>query len=183
MNPNVVMIEKHYIPIDLYRQLFTTTGVRPQPPLQFYAPTPINTFVGGGPVGSQAPPPPPPQTAEVPVPPVGTENHPLNRNLLETFISSLLLARNVQIAVEPSEDYYDEGVSIHNLSRNSVVGVATVDGDCSICQDAIAKNDITRTLNTCHHLFHLACIDEWVASHFTCPVCRAPVLAEDTSTN
>lgn len=33
-----------------------------------------------------------------------------------------------------------------------------------------------RKLPKCEHVFHMECIDMWLHSHATCPVCRAAVL-------
>jgi len=42
---------------------------------------------------------------------------------------------------------------------------------CSICFEPFKDKDNCREL-TCSHLFHVDCIDTWLAEHITCPVCR-----------
>jgi E3 ubiquitin-protein ligase ATL7/58/59 len=37
-------------------------------------------------------------------------------------------------------------------------------------------DDMLRRLPTCKHEFHLHCIDEWLANHTTCPMCRCSLL-------
>jgi E3 ubiquitin-protein ligase ATL41 len=39
--------------------------------------------------------------------------------------------------------------------------------------------ELVRRLPACKHLFHVDCIDMWLHSHSTCPICRA-VVAELT---
>ncbi|XP_058779203.1 E3 ubiquitin-protein ligase ATL6-like [Vicia villosa] len=45
--------------------------------------------------------------------------------------------------------------------------------ECAVCLTDFKENDTLRLLPKCNHVFHPQCIDSWLASHVTCPVCRA----------
>ncbi|GJN34115.1 hypothetical protein PR202_gb22756 [Eleusine coracana subsp. coracana] len=45
--------------------------------------------------------------------------------------------------------------------------------DCAVCLTEFADADRLRLLPVCGHAFHLACIDVWLRSSATCPLCRA----------
>ncbi|KAL7615186.1 hypothetical protein Lser_V15G06843 [Lactuca serriola] len=45
--------------------------------------------------------------------------------------------------------------------------------ECAVCIMEFADDERLRFLPKCHHVFHPDCIDAWLASHTTCPVCRA----------
>ncbi|BAS96530.1 Os06g0187300, partial [Oryza sativa Japonica Group] len=49
--------------------------------------------------------------------------------------------------------------------------------DCAVCLCEFAGDDKLRLLPTCGHAFHVPCIDAWLLSHSTCPICRGSVLA------
>ncbi|WZZ38970.1 hypothetical protein YC2023_035229 [Brassica napus] len=62
------------------------------------------------------------------------------------------------------------------------------DGGVSPATDAAATSDdkvgeLGRKLRTCGHGFHVECIDMWLSSHSTCPLCRSPVLAVSDQEN
>ncbi|KAK7279975.1 hypothetical protein RJT34_25037 [Clitoria ternatea] len=44
---------------------------------------------------------------------------------------------------------------------------------CAICLSDFSSQDALRLLPHCNHVFHPPCIDAWLSSHVTCPVCRA----------
>ncbi|KAG5235036.1 hypothetical protein OIU76_026265 [Salix suchowensis] len=44
--------------------------------------------------------------------------------------------------------------------------------ECSICLGTIVEGDSVRVLPNCKHTFHVECIDIWLGSHSTCPICR-----------
>ncbi|KAF3792982.1 RING-H2 finger protein [Nymphaea thermarum] len=44
--------------------------------------------------------------------------------------------------------------------------------ECAICLSEFEGEDVFRLLPTCGHGFHPDCIDGWLVSHCTCPVCR-----------
>uniref|UniRef100_A0A7N0SXW6 RING-type E3 ubiquitin transferase n=1 Tax=Kalanchoe fedtschenkoi TaxID=63787 RepID=A0A7N0SXW6_KALFE len=50
--------------------------------------------------------------------------------------------------------------------------------ECAVCLNEFEEEETLRLLPKCDHVFHPECIDAWLASHTTCPVCRAD-LAED----
>ncbi|XP_040376336.1 E3 ubiquitin-protein ligase EL5-like [Oryza brachyantha] len=46
---------------------------------------------------------------------------------------------------------------------------------CAVCLSLVQDGEAVRQLPACRHLFHVACIDMWLHSHSTCPLCRATV--------
>jgi hypothetical protein len=52
-------------------------------------------------------------------------------------------------------------------------------GECAICQESIRIGHTFKRLpcsDTVNHCFHSECINPWIQSHNTCPICRANVL-------
>ncbi|CAK7342868.1 unnamed protein product [Dovyalis caffra] len=47
--------------------------------------------------------------------------------------------------------------------------------DCSVCLSEFQENESLRLLPKCSHAFHLPCIDTWLKSHASCPLCRANI--------
>ncbi|KAF0913312.1 hypothetical protein E2562_021962 [Oryza meyeriana var. granulata] len=45
--------------------------------------------------------------------------------------------------------------------------------ECAVCISEFDDDETLRLLPKCSHVFHQDCIDTWLASHVTCPVCRA----------
>ncbi|KAI3860045.1 hypothetical protein MKX03_003120 [Papaver bracteatum] len=45
--------------------------------------------------------------------------------------------------------------------------------DCAVCLGEYEDEDELRLLTKCRHVFHRECIDGWLESHSTCPVCRS----------
>ncbi|CAL9047420.1 RING-H2 finger protein ATL46-like [Musa acuminata AAA Group] len=44
--------------------------------------------------------------------------------------------------------------------------------DCAVCLCEFAQEDQLRLLPVCGHAFHINCIDTWLLSNSTCPLCR-----------
>ncbi|XP_017635715.1 RING-H2 finger protein ATL29 [Gossypium arboreum] len=44
--------------------------------------------------------------------------------------------------------------------------------ECAICLGEFKDEDMLRLLTICCHVFHKECVDLWLESHKTCPVCR-----------
>ncbi|KAD5317679.1 hypothetical protein R6Q59_033018 [Mikania micrantha] len=45
--------------------------------------------------------------------------------------------------------------------------------DCAVCLCEFEDDDDLRLLPKCSHAFHMNCIDAWLLSHSTCPLCRS----------
>ncbi|KAJ0021154.1 hypothetical protein Pint_32507 [Pistacia integerrima] len=50
--------------------------------------------------------------------------------------------------------------------------------ECVICLSGFEDNDVGRSLPKCSHCFHVECIDMWLHSHSSCPICRAPIVGD-----
>ncbi|CAI0394111.1 unnamed protein product [Linum tenue] len=55
--------------------------------------------------------------------------------------------------------------------------------DCAVCLCEFAGDDKLRLLPKCSHAFHMECIDTWLLSHSTCPLCRSSLLADFSAAN
>ncbi|XP_047960513.1 RING-H2 finger protein ATL52-like [Salvia hispanica] len=53
-------------------------------------------------------------------------------------------------------------------------------GECAVCLGEFEDEDSVRLLPNCTHAFHVSCIDQWFAAHTSCPLCRMPVLRQET---
>lgn len=47
------------------------------------------------------------------------------------------------------------------------------EGVCAICLSEYEEGEELRTLPECMHSFHVPCIDMWLYSHSSCPMCRS----------
>ncbi|CAO2189217.1 unnamed protein product [Urochloa humidicola] len=47
---------------------------------------------------------------------------------------------------------------------------------CAVCLEGVRRGDAVRRLPACGQLFHMECVDMWLRSHATCPLCRRELL-------
>lgn len=69
-------------------------------------------------------------------------------------------------------------IPTHTYHRKKVDGsVVSCDGDeggtCAVCLGEFEEGEELRKFPECMHCFHVACIDTWLCSHSSCPVCRS----------
>ncbi|KAJ4868180.1 RING-H2 finger protein ATL13 [Raphanus sativus] len=60
----------------------------------------------------------------------------------------------------------------------SIVGLKNYPFDCAVCLCEFETEDKLRLLPECSHAFHVDCIDTWLLSHSTCPLCRSSLLSD-----
>ncbi|KAF7149275.1 hypothetical protein RHSIM_Rhsim03G0262000 [Rhododendron simsii] len=63
------------------------------------------------------------------------------------------------------------------FNYKSIIGVKDP-FDCAVCLCEFEPEDKLRLLPKCSHAFHMECIDTWLLSHSTCPLCRATLLTD-----
>lgn len=54
---------------------------------------------------------------------------------------------------------------------------------CAVCLGDYQAEDKLQQIPACGHSFHMDCIDHWLATHTTCPLCRLSLLASSKSTH
>ncbi|KAG2309492.1 hypothetical protein Bca52824_029240 [Brassica carinata] len=47
--------------------------------------------------------------------------------------------------------------------------------ECAVCLSVFEEQDTARELPNCRHVFHVDCVDTWLTTCSTCPVCRTEV--------
>lgn len=63
-------------------------------------------------------------------------------------------------------------VKIHKIGKEAL--------ECAVCLCEFEDTETLRLIPKCDHVFHPECIDEWLGSHTTCPVCRANLVPTDS---
>ncbi|CAF2057915.1 BnaC06g12870D [Brassica napus] len=58
-----------------------------------------------------------------------------------------------------------------------MVGASKEPFDCAVCLCEFTEKDKLRLLPMCSHAFHLTCIDTWLQSNSTCPLCRGTLFS------
>ncbi|KAL6969481.1 RING-type E3 ubiquitin transferase [Sarracenia purpurea var. burkii] len=53
-----------------------------------------------------------------------------------------------------------------------IVGLKKEPFDCAVCLCEYKENEMLRLLPLCTHAFHINCIDTWLISNSSCPLCR-----------
>ncbi|XP_020219501.1 RING-H2 finger protein ATL11 [Cajanus cajan] len=60
---------------------------------------------------------------------------------------------------------------VYSAVKSLKIGRATL--ECAVCLNEFEEDETLRLIPKCSHVFHADCIDAWLATHSTCPVCRA----------
>jgi hypothetical protein len=79
-----------------------------------------------------------------------------------------------------SSDEIEEHTTLHSYTYelgDEIDEDAIGEPKCSICQEEFELNNSLRRIEECEHYFHKTCIDTWLSTHNTCPICRADVVA------
>ncbi|MFS7968808.1 putative transcription factor C2H2 family [Helianthus anomalus] len=47
--------------------------------------------------------------------------------------------------------------------------------ECSICLGVFEEGEKVKVLPVCYHRYHCECVDKWLVTHSSCPICRTSV--------
>ncbi|KAL4285401.1 hypothetical protein GQ457_16G011940 [Hibiscus cannabinus] len=61
---------------------------------------------------------------------------------------------------------------LHTKSEGKAHGCVQ-ETECSICLGVLEDEEMLKVLPPCDHAFHSQCVDKWLGSQSSCPLCRA----------
>lgn len=89
---------------------------------------------------------------------LGTSGDHVIINITElASVSRSILIRSIPVVDFSPRNFEDGGV------------------ECVVCLSEFEEGDKAKLLPSCKHWFHAHCIDAWLESHATCPICRTRV--------
>lgn len=100
------------------------------------------------------------------------------------FSPARRLAQTTTYMYDVTSSYPTKGLDRMVIDSMPVFEYERSDGqdqemECAICLSVFEERERGRSLRRCSHAFHVMCIDMWLHSHTTCPICRSQVLAVD----
>jgi E3 ubiquitin-protein ligase EL5 len=72
-------------------------------------------------------------------------------------------------------------VRVYRVAASKGSAAEDVGVECAVCLSELQDGEVARFLPPCGHGFHAQCVDRWLASHSTCPLCRVTVAKPDAS--
>lgn len=54
------------------------------------------------------------------------------------------------------------------------------ESECAICLSMFQEGEKVKVLPKCHHGFHSECVDKWLITRSSCPLCRASIHRVDS---
>ncbi|KAF5742326.1 putative ring finger protein [Tripterygium wilfordii] len=110
------------------------------------------------------------------------------RQLREIRLRRATLNRLINAHIAPDEPNYGEDPPKIGLNPSVIASLPrfayktandqnseSIILECSICLGNVRDEDLVRVLPNCKHMFHVECIDMWLASNTSCPICRTMV--------
>ena len=77
---------------------------------------------------------------------------------------------------EPPKTGLDQSVidslPTFKFSKNDAADEEAAATECAVCLSVLEEEEVARQLPNCRHIFHVECVDKWLSSHSTCPICR-----------
>ncbi|KAH7292660.1 hypothetical protein KP509_29G080000 [Ceratopteris richardii] len=110
-------------------------------------------------------------------PPVLTVTQGVDRNLVDV-LPIVVFRSSKDVNVRSVEE------SVNQDAKYSVVSVLPPNdwrhrAECVVCLTDFHEAESIRMLPKCEHCFHEQCIEMWLSTHSTCPLCRRSLLPSD----
>lgn len=86
---------------------------------------------------------------------------------------------NCQVSTFGLDDVQIKSIAVFKYKKGDTFFAVT---DCSVCLSEFQDGESVRLLPMCNHVFHLPCIDTWLKSNSSCPLCRANIFTLNAST-
>ncbi|XP_044501394.1 E3 ubiquitin-protein ligase ATL4-like [Mangifera indica] len=105
----------------------------------------------------------------------------LNRRCLRHLSTVTTVSTNADSRrVSPENPSLSILDSLPLFTFSSVTRPSSSGGDCAVCLSKFEPQDQLRLLPLCCHAFHALCIDIWLKSNQTCPLCRSPIHSSES---
>ena len=114
------------------------------------------------------------ETARLPPMFVNTSFNSGNMNIRD-FNVRFEIGSWYDIYTQNDSETQSNGLCNELIEENSTKKIITITTECSICLDTLLPGSCLRELNNCKHMYCIDCIDEWLKTHNSCPVCKRTV--------
>ncbi|WJX91663.1 RING-type E3 ubiquitin transferase [Trifolium repens] len=113
----------------------------------------------------------------------------LNRNCLRRLIADPSPTTTITVESSPHSNRISpeiippsviDSLPLFTYSSISRRSSAVTAADCAVCLSKFRSNDLLRSLPLCCHAFHAECIDTWLRSNLSCPLCRSSIFPSDS---
>ncbi|KAM7280806.1 hypothetical protein ACFE04_007940 [Oxalis oulophora] len=105
-------------------------------------------------------------------------SHARNNNRVPQLSATDALQRQLQQLFHLHDSGLDQAFidSLPVFHYKEIVGLKE-SADCPVCLCEFSDKDKLRLLPICSHAFHINCIDTWLLSNSSCPLCRGTLFA------
>ena len=92
-----------------------------------------------------------------------------------------------QLTQDGDDSNSNNGISITELNRHT--SIETYDSQnsrhdtCAVCRESFTTGQPVRRIERCGHVFHTTCMDRWLESHSTCPLCMQTIIPTEDNNN
>ncbi|KAJ0255575.1 hypothetical protein HA466_0103050 [Hirschfeldia incana] len=93
---------------------------------------------------------------------------------------SLRFSSNRRVSPETERSSLLDSLPVFKFSSVVTRRSSAASSDCAVCLSKFEPDDQLRLLPLCCHAFHADCIDVWLVSNQTCPLCRSPLFASES---
>lgn len=73
------------------------------------------------------------------------------------------------------EDLDSDDIAYFPIALDESSVAAAAQEECCICLDEFENGERVKVLPRCNHCYHPHCVNKWLTTHSTCPLCRASI--------